>query len=161
MRTPIGEALMVTDQAGRLRAFDWTDCQPRLAGLMRRHYSAVTPAEGRAPNVVRSAFEQYFAGELWALAGLDCATGGSAFSKAVWSALREIPVGETWSYGALAARVGRPRAMRAVGRANGANPLGLVTPCHRVIGANGALTGYAGGLVRKLWLLRHEGAWVN
>ena len=76
----------------------------------------------------------------------------------MWAALREIPPGQTWSYGRLAAHIGRPTAVRAVGLANGSNPIGVVAPCHRVIGANGALTGYAGGLQRKRWLLTHEGA---
>jgi O-6-methylguanine DNA methyltransferase len=86
------------------------------------------------------------------------ATGGTAFQKSVWAALRQIPVGETLGYGALAARLGKPGAARAVGLANGLNPIGIVVPCHRVIGASGTLTGYAGGVERKAWLLAHEGA---
>jgi methylated-DNA-[protein]-cysteine S-methyltransferase len=83
---------------------------------------------------------------------------GTEFQKAAWAALSRIPVGETRSYGAQAAAIGRPAAVRAVGMANGRNPIGVVVPCHRVIGADGALTGYGGGLERKRWLLRHEGA---
>ena len=87
-------------------------------------------------------------------------TGGTAFQKAVWAALRAIPAGETRSYSQLAAAIGSPKAVRAAGLANGQNPIAVVVPCHRVIGANGTLTGYAGGLERKRWLLAHEGAAV-
>jgi methylated-DNA-[protein]-cysteine S-methyltransferase len=84
------------------------------------------------------------------------ATNGTDFQKSVWHALRAIPAGQTVTYGELARRLGQPTAMRAVGLANGANPIGIVVPCHRVVGANGTLTGYAGGLERKRWLLAHE-----
>ena len=86
------------------------------------------------------------------------ATSGTAFQNQVWSALRRIPRGQTLSYGALAKKIDRPAAVRAVGLANGANPIAIVVPCHRVIGANASLTGYGGGLERKRWLLDHEGA---
>ena len=85
-------------------------------------------------------------------------TAGTAFQREVWAALRTIPTGETTTYGRLASQLGRPKAMRAVGMANGANPISIIVPCHRVIGANASLTGYGGGLERKRWLLRHEGA---
>jgi methylated-DNA-[protein]-cysteine S-methyltransferase len=98
----------------------------------------------------------YMDGELAALDSLAVSTGGTTFQKQVWRALREIPTGTTTSYGELAKRIGRPSAVRAVGLANGANPIGIVVPCHRVIGANGSLTGYAGGLQRKRWLIAHE-----
>ena len=88
---------------------------------------------------------------------LPVETGGTEFQREVWRALRAIPAGETRSYGALASSIGRASAVRAVGLANGANPIGVVVPCHRVIGQNGALTGYAGGIERKRWLLAHEG----
>ena len=88
----------------------------------------------------------------------DSAPRGTAFQLAVWAALRAIPAGSTLSYGALAARLGRPAAVRAVGAANGANPIALFVPCHRVIAADGTLWGYGGGLERKRWLLAHEGA---
>jgi methylated-DNA-[protein]-cysteine S-methyltransferase len=156
--TPIGEALLVTDDGGRLRALDWSDHEPRLLRLLRRHYGGVAVAAGPAPDGVRCALDDYFAGDLGALDAIDCATGGTKFQRAVWAALRTIKPGQTLSYGALAARLGMPRAMRAVGLANGANPIGIVVPCHRVIGADGSLTGYGGGLARKRWLLAHEGA---
>jgi methylated-DNA-[protein]-cysteine S-methyltransferase len=156
--TPIGEALIVVDEEGVLRAFDWEDYAPRMMRLLGRHYGDVTLAEARAPEAVTGRIAAYFAGELGALSGLAWRTGGTAFQRTVWRTLCEIPLGQAWSYKALAGRVGTPAAVRAVGMANGANPVGVVVPCHRVIGAGGALSGYAGGLARKAWLLAHEGA---
>jgi methylated-DNA-[protein]-cysteine S-methyltransferase len=97
-------------------------------------------------------------GELDALDRISTETAGTAFQRAVWTALRGIEAGRTVSYGALAEHIGRPRAVRAVGAANGANPIAVVVPCHRVIGSDRGLTGYGGGLERKRWLLAHEGA---
>jgi methylated-DNA-[protein]-cysteine S-methyltransferase len=159
LETPIGEALLITDEDGRLRAFDWNDYDERLRRQLRRHYGAQVPlADGRAPQPIRAALDAYFAGDLAQLDGIECRTAGTPFQRAVWAALRAIPVGQTLSYGALAATLNAPKAMRAVGLANGANPIGVVVPCHRVIGADGSLTGYGGGLERKRWLLAHEGA---
>ena len=126
--------------------------------LLARHYGAVTPKTDRAPGHIRKPLAAYFDGDLASIDGIECATGGTPFQRAVWKALRDIPAGRTESYGQLAARIGVPKAVRAVGLANGANPIGLVVPCHRVIGANGSLTGYGGGIERKRWLLNHEGA---
>jgi methylated-DNA-[protein]-cysteine S-methyltransferase len=100
--------------------------------------------------------DAYFRGELRAIDGLRVETRGTPFQRAVWTALREIPCGTTVSYSDLARRIERPSAVRAVGLANGANPVAIVVPCHRVVGAGGALTGYGGGLSRKRWLLAHE-----
>jgi methylated-DNA-[protein]-cysteine S-methyltransferase len=100
--------------------------------------------------------EAYLAGELQRFA-VPVAPRGTPFQQEVWAALRTIPFGATWSYARLARAIGRPAAVRAVGAANGQNPLALIIPCHRVIGADGTLTGYAGGLPRKRWLLAHEG----
>jgi methylated-DNA-[protein]-cysteine S-methyltransferase len=156
--TPIGEALLVTDAMGRLRAFDWHNYESRMHKLMRQHYgSAVTIENGHAPKGLLDALEAYFAGELTAIDSIPCITGGTPFQRQVWGALREIPAGRTWSYSEMAIRIGAPKAVRAVGLANGSNPIGLVIPCHRVIGADGSLTGYGGGLDRKRWLLEHEG----
>jgi methylated-DNA-[protein]-cysteine S-methyltransferase len=83
---------------------------------------------------------------------------GTPFQQSVWAALLEVPFGRTTSYGAIAARIGRPRAVRAVGAAVGANPIGIIVPCHRIVGTDGSLTGYAGGLDRKIRLLELEGA---
>jgi methylated-DNA-[protein]-cysteine S-methyltransferase len=99
--------------------------------------------------------EEYFAGQRTGF-DLPVALTGTPFQRMVWAALREIPYGETISYRELAERIGRPTATRAVGLANGRNPVGIVVPCHRVVGATGALTGYGGGLERKLHLLEHE-----
>lgn len=155
---PFAELLVVTDGEGVLRALDFSDYRERMLRLLARHYGAFELAEGDAPAAVTAALDAYFGGDLAALDGLPVATGGSDFQRTVWAALRAIPVGTTSGYGALAARIGKPGAARAVGLANGANPIGIVVPCHRVIGASGALTGYAGGVERKRWLLRHEGA---
>lgn len=156
--TPLGPAQIVFDGAGVLRAFDWDSHQDRRDRLLRRHYGPVTLIQAPAPRGLSGPFEAYFAGEATALSTVPWATGGTAFQTTVWRALCEIPAGTTWSYGQLAAHIGSPSAVRAVGLANGANPVGLVAPCHRVIGANGSLTGYGGGLERKRWLLAHEGA---
>jgi methylated-DNA-[protein]-cysteine S-methyltransferase len=94
---------------------------------------------------------------LTAIDSLPVKTGGTVFQRSVWAALRTIPTGKTTTYGRLAAGLSRPKAVRAVGMANGANPISIVVPCHRVIGADATLTGYGGGLERKRWLLQHEG----
>jgi len=155
--TPIGVGLAITDAAGRLRAFDWEDHVPRMRRLLRLHYGpAAEPVEGAAPTAVAQVFEAYFAGALTALDTLTTATAGTPFQRQAWAALRRIPAGRTVSYGELATEIGRPKAVRAVGLANGANPIGVVVPCHRVIGADGGLTGYGGGIERKRWLLAHE-----
>lgn len=157
--TPIGTMLVVTDRESALRALDWEEYEERMHRLLRLHYGkdGVVLEEGRAPAAVRSAIDAYFDGDLSAIEALAVATGGTVFQREVWAALRAIPAGETLSYGALAKRIARPAAVRAVGLANGANPIGVVVPCHRVIGADSALTGYAGGVERKRWLLTHEG----
>jgi methylated-DNA-[protein]-cysteine S-methyltransferase len=105
----------------------------------------------------RAQLAEYFAGARTAFE-LPLRLEGTPFQRAVWAALLEIPFGETRSYSAIARALGRPTAVRAVGAANGRNPLAIIVPCHRVIGAGGALTGYAGGLARKRWLLAHEAA---
>ena len=156
--TAIGDMLIVTDDTDRLRALDFSDYEDRMLTLLRRHYGEVELLDRNAPSSARRAVEAYMAGDLRALDGIEVATGGTEFQREVWAALRSIPVGETMSYGRLAERIGRPKAVRAVGLANGSNPIGVVVPCHRVIGSSGHLTGYAGGMERKEWLLKHEGA---
>jgi methylated-DNA-[protein]-cysteine S-methyltransferase len=158
--TPIGEMLIVADQDENLRAVDWTEHETRMRRFLRLHYGdngfTLEPTHNlRAlANVIRS----YFAGELHTIDALPVQTAGTDFQSKVWHALRGIKCGTTISYTSLAERIGHPSAVRAVGLANGSNPIGVVVPCHRVIGANGSLTGYGGGLERKRWLLRHEGA---
>ncbi|WP_287898558.1 methylated-DNA--[protein]-cysteine S-methyltransferase [Brevundimonas sp.] len=156
--SPVGEVLVVTDAEGAVRALDFHDFEDRMRRLLRRHYGEVVLTPGRAPEPVRAAVAAYFAGDLAAFDAVEVRTGGTDFQRRVWAALRDIPAGETRSYGQLAAAIGAPKAMRAVGLANGANPVGVIVPCHRVIGASGTLTGYAGGLERKRWLLAHEAA---
>ncbi len=158
LSTPIGTALVVTDGTGSLRALEFDDFRPRMDRLLLRHYGTVSLTEGPAPAAVATALTAYFDGDLTAPDRLPTATNGSAFQQQVWTELRRIQPGQTVSYGTLSLRIDRPRAVRAVGLANGANPIAIVVPCHRVIGADGSLTGYAGGLHRKEWLLRHEGA---
>ncbi len=158
MATSIGTMLLVSDDRGRLRALDWSDCEERMQRLLRLHYGRVELRAAALPIALRSALEHYFAGDLRALEGIPVCTAGTPFQRRAWAALRAIPAGQTRSYGAQASAIGAPSAVRAVGLANGANPVGLVIPCHRVIGADGSLTGYAGGLARKRWLLAHEGA---
>ncbi|MFV3077458.1 methylated-DNA--[protein]-cysteine S-methyltransferase [Niveispirillum fermenti] len=158
LSTPIGTALIVTDGEGTLRALDFEDYRPRMDRLLRRHYGMVDLGDGPVPSPVRQALEAYFGGNLTAVDALPTATNGTDFQRRVWSELRHVPAGQAVSYGAMSVRVGRPRAVRAMGLANGANPIAIVVPCHRVIGADGSLTGYGGGLHRKEWLLRHEGA---
>ena len=156
--SPIGELLIVTDEAGVLRALDFHDYEHRLDRLLTTHYGPLRPEPGAALVAVRQAITAYFAGELDALNTLAWATNGTAFQHAVWTALCEIPAGQTITYSELARRAGRPLAVRAAGHANGSNPLSIVAPCHRVIGMDGALTGYGGGVDRKRWLLAHEKA---
>jgi methylated-DNA-[protein]-cysteine S-methyltransferase len=157
--TPVGAMYAVADEAARLRAFAWVDREALGIQQLRQQYGARIPLnDGRAPASIRDALDRYFNGDLGALDEIPCATNGTPFQQDVWSTLRMIPVGATWSYGALAVRIGKANAVRAVGLANGANPIALVLPCHRVIGTDGSLTGYGGGLDRKRWLLAHEGA---
>jgi methylated-DNA-[protein]-cysteine S-methyltransferase len=158
LATPIGESLIVTDDAGYLRAFDWADRESAMARLLRLHYGSVVPKAGAAPEKVKRLLRSYFEGELGCLAAIEWRTAGTPFQRTVWFALTTITPGETFSYGALAAKLGCPKSVRAVGLANGANPISVVVPCHRVIGADGLLTGYGGGIERKRWLLNHEGA---
>jgi methylated-DNA-[protein]-cysteine S-methyltransferase len=158
LATPIGEALIVTDEAGCLRAFEWADCEDRMLRSLRLHYGARGLTDGAVPAAVHRALVSYFAGDLGCLTTIEWRTGGTGFQRRVWTALTTIPPGQTTSYGALAEKLGCPNAVRAVGHANGANPISVVVPCHRVIGSDGSLTGYGGGLARKRWLLAHEGA---
>jgi methylated-DNA-[protein]-cysteine S-methyltransferase len=158
IETPIGELLLVVDAAGNLRALDWGDYEERMLRLLRRHYGKdgfkLEPAHN--PHGLRDTVNRYFAGDLKALDEIPVQTAGTPFQRSVWKELRRIPIGSAVSYSKLAGQIDRPKAVRAVGMANGANPVGIVIPCHRVIGSDGSLTGYGGGLERKQWLLEHE-----
>lgn len=159
--TPIGTAVLVFDRDGALRALDFEDHAARTKRLLRLFYGPTPLTPRKAPAPIRAMLRRYFDGDLGALRDAPCAVAGTPFQRSVWSALRRIAPGSTTTYGALAQALGNPLASRAVGLANGSNPIGIVVPCHRVIGANGALTGYGGGLPRKRWLLRHEGVDVD
>lgn len=161
--TPLGELILVADQGGNLRSTAWADYETHLRPSLELHYgkNGFTIERGRNPGGLTEAIDHYFAGHLGAIDVLPVKTAGTPFQEQVWRALREIPCGTTISYAALAARIGRPNAVRAVGLANGSNPVGIVVPCHRVIGSDGSLTGYGGGIERKRWLLRHEHALPN
>ena len=142
--SPLSPLLLVTDNEGALPALDFGDHESRLQRSLRRHYGDIAIKTGAAPRSIIRALDAYFDGDLNALDEIPVASGGTAFQLAVWRSLREIPPGTTQTYGQIAARIGQPTASRAVGAANGANPVAIVVPCHRVIGAGGTLTGYAG-----------------
>jgi len=154
--SPVGTLLLITDETGNLRGLEFEENEARLMRLLRRYYPAHILEEGLAPTEVKRALSTYFAGDTQALGQIPTAMPGTPFQQSVWTALRSIPAGSTTTYGQLAANIGRKGASRAVGAANGANPIPIVVPCHRVIGADGSLTGFASGLDRKQWLLTHE-----
>lgn len=158
--TPIGELIVVADGEGRLRAVDWTDREAGMLRSLRLQYGprGFMLTSKRNPGGLTRAMSNYFKGHLDAIEGLPVATNGTPFQRKVWRALRRIPAGTTLSYAELARRIGRASAVRAVGHANGANPISIVVPCHRVVGSDGSLTGYGGGISRKRWLLAHEAA---
>jgi methylated-DNA-[protein]-cysteine S-methyltransferase len=150
MPSPIGELLLTGDEAG-------------LTGLYMEGYDAgITVGARRGSDDpllsrARRELEAYFAGRLTRFE-VPLQLVGTAFQRRVWAGLLQIPFGATTSYGALATRLGQPTATRAVGLANGRNPVSIIVPCHRVIGRDGSLTGYGGGIARKRWLLAHEAA---
>jgi len=144
--TPIGPLYAALDADGRLSALSFH-------GDEAASVSALNPADVQP---LLDQLHEYFSGKRTAFA-LELAPRGTPFQREVWNALLDIPYGDTISYAELARRIGKPNAVRAVGAANGANPIPLIIPCHRVIGSNGTLTGYGGGIERKQWLLAHEG----
>lgn len=156
---PIGPVLIASD--GRaLVALDFGTLEERFAGLLRARFGVVTLTHADDPQGFTSAVRAYFAGDMTALDSLPLDGGGTPFQRTVWAALRTIPPGTTRSYGQIATQIGQPTATRAVGAANGRNPISLAVPCHRVIGANGSMTGYGGGVERKRWLQEFERAAV-
>ena len=154
--SPIGQVMVVSD-GEYLRALDFVEYEQRMQTLLQRHYGDVELIPTKNPNGYSDIVDRYFAGDLDVIDNIKVATNGTVFQSLVWKHLRKVPSGKTCSYGELAARIGKPKASRAVGLANGSNPIAIVVPCHRVIGANGSLTGYGGGIERKQWLLVHEG----
>jgi len=154
--SPVGELAAYTHQ-GALCALSFLSGRYDPLAVLSARLGRIEAREAD-PLDVAGRFRDYFRGELDALDSLPVETGGTPFQCRVWEALRTIPVGTTVSYLEMARRVGAPDAVRAVGAANGANPVAIVLPCHRVIGSNGRLVGYGGGLDRKRWLLAHENA---
>lgn len=155
--TPIGVAVFVTDERGFLTALDWEEFESRLVERLRARAGGLALlSAGRAAPQVRDGLGRYFDGDVTAIDAIACAGRGTPFQEKAWAALRKIPAGTTATYGEQASAISAPNASRAVGLANNKNPIAVVVPCHRVIGADGSLTGYAGGLHRKRWLLDHE-----
>jgi methylated-DNA-[protein]-cysteine S-methyltransferase len=155
--SPIGP-LTLAAHGARLCLLHFGNDEQAVSAFLRRWY----PDEGRGSEDAAAAAAErlasYFSGETSALDGIEIELNGTHFQRRVWEALRGVPSGTTVSYSEIARRIGAPSAVRAVGAANGANPIAIVVPCHRIIGSGGSLTGYGGGLDRKQWLLRHEGA---
>ena len=154
--TPIGP-LTLAARSGRICLLHFGADQMSARETLTRWYGEVAVSTVPDPAGAANVLERYFAGELDALDTVNVEMHGTPFQKRVWAALRDVKAGTTASYSQIAAAVGSPAAVRAVGAANGANPVAVVVPCHRIIGTNGTLTGYGGGLERKQWLLRHEG----
>jgi methylated-DNA-[protein]-cysteine S-methyltransferase len=155
--SPVG-GLTVAACGGRVCALHLGADEYGVRGALSRWYPGVAVRAGRDPGGAVSVLRRYFEGDLGCLDGVEVEMHGTPFQTRVWDALRSIRAGTTASYGQLARRIGAASAVRAVGAANGANPIAIIVPCHRVIGSDGSLTGYGGGLDRKRWLLRHEGA---
>lgn len=160
--TPIGRMLaLASGDALCALEFESPGRLSRLESRLQRWFPDFSVEEGDCPSLARTRdwLSAYFDGSSADASALRLEMRGGQFELAVWAALRDIPPGSTTSYGEIARHVGSARASRAVGLANGSNPIAIIIPCHRVIGANGALTGYGGGLDRKTWLLNHERLW--
>lgn len=156
LETPIGAMLAIADDAGlRLLEFAERRALPTEIARLKRQVGAITFGDHVLLDRLAAQLAEYFAGERLDF-DLPLLQPGSAFAGRVWAALRRIPCGTTTTYGALAADLGRPSATRAIAGANGANQIAILVPCHRVVGADGALTGYGGKLWRKRWLIEHE-----
>jgi methylated-DNA-[protein]-cysteine S-methyltransferase len=164
IHSEIGTILLVANQEA-LCALDFTTAQQQMMKRLMVRYGCFELERVADPHGFSSLVQAYFEGNYSALDSIPASTGGTQFQQQVWSALRDVTPGIAISYGELAAKLGKPTAARAVGMANALNPVCIVIPCHRVIGANATLTGYSGGLERKQWLLRHEGVnllhWQN
>jgi len=158
--TPIGRFAIVADERGHVRAAGFVSGHARMQRLLQSLAQDAQCTLTHEPNPagVSERVERYFVGDLAAFEGMPVELDGTPFQREVWRALCDIPSGQTRSYGDIATSIGRPTAVRAVGLANGSNPISLIVPCHRVIGSSGSLTGYAGGIERKRWLLQHERA---
>lgn len=157
VHTPI-DALTLAAKDGRLCILHFGAREAAVRAALQRWYPGETIERRPDPAGAATALAKYFSGNLDVLDDIEVEMNGTPFQQRVWRALRGVRAGHTASYSEIAARIGAPSAVRAVGAANGANPVAVVVPCHRIIGSNGSLTGYGGGLRRKEWLLRHEGA---
>jgi methylated-DNA-[protein]-cysteine S-methyltransferase len=165
IESPLGKLLLVTDEEHRVRALEFSDHRVRLNRLLKEHYGQYTLAEVSPDEAAKSIIgklERYFHGELTVVDDIPVVTHGNEFEEQVWAALKQIPAGQVVTYGQLAKQLGHtdPRKAVDVGAAVGANPAQVFVACHRVIGANGDLKGYAGGRHRKEWLLSHENATI-
>lgn len=157
IQSPVGNVI-VASLGAVVVGLQFADCREGLEAGLSRRFGVWEPVPGSGANAAADRLRAYFAGDIRALDRLEVDPGGTPFQARVWAQLRRIPAGSTASYRDVATAIGAPTATRAVGAANGANPIGIIIPCHRVIGADGTLTGYGGGLERKRWLLAHEGA---
>jgi methylated-DNA-[protein]-cysteine S-methyltransferase len=158
--SPIG-AVLVVCRGDTLCALDFEDHEDRMLTELRSRFRNFRRTDARDPGSVCTRLRAYFKGDIEALDDIEVDGGGTPFQRKVWKGLRRIKAGKVSSYGALAERLGIPTAVRAVGHANALNPISIVVPCHRVIGSDGSLTGYGGGLDRKAWLLEHEGVEID
>lgn len=153
--TPIGDLQVMMDESAIVLC-EFSDHQARISRHLAKHHAGAEIVDIETPSHITSVFEGYFSGDVDALNELAFSPSGTAHELKVWHYLRTVPTGTTQSYGEMAKNLNS--SPRAVGGASGRNAIALIIPCHRIIGANGTLTGYAGGLERKAWLLRHEGA---
>ncbi len=154
--TPIGALVIAADAADRVHAAAFAEYADHLRTRLLRDAPDLVLLPGAGPSAAGAALGRYFAGMLDALHDIAIAPAGTPGQQAVWAAVRAIPAGATCTYGALARALGRPNGARGVGAANAANPLAILVPCHRLVGQDGSLKGYAWGLERKAWLLAHE-----
>lgn len=156
VHTPI-DPLTLAARNGRLCLVHFGAREVPVRATLQRWYPGESIEHRPDPAGAATALAKYFSGDLDVLERIAVEMNGTPFQLRVWNALRGIRAGKTATYSEIAELVGSPKAVRAVGAANGANPIAVVVPCHRIIGSNGTLTGYGGGLKRKEWLLRHEG----
>jgi methylated-DNA-[protein]-cysteine S-methyltransferase len=159
IESEMGQIWLVSE-GETLVALDFADYESRLMKLLEKRYASVSLIAQAKQSRFGDRLCAYLAGELNSLDEIPVNPGGTPFQHQVWLTLRSIPPGTVMTYGELAQKIGKPTAQRAVGMTNSLNPIAIVLPCHRVIGANGKLTGYAGGLERKQWLLKHEGIFL-